>query len=46
MKTANENVELLKTLKLHIGMGLDMGECEDENLDLQIKIASRDRCRI
>lgn len=42
MRTANENVELLKTLKLHIGMGLDMGESEDETLDLQIKIAEID----
>ena len=42
MRTANENAELLKTLKLHIGMGLDMGESEDESLDLQIKIAEID----
>lgn len=42
MRTANENAELLKTLKLHIGMGLDIGEGEDESLDLQIKIAEID----
>ena len=42
MRTANENAELLKTLKLHIRMGLDMGESEDESLDLQIKIAEID----
>ena len=42
MRTANENAELLKTLKLHIGMGLDMGESEDETLDIQIKIAEID----
>ena len=42
MRTANENAELLKTLKFHIGMGLDMGESEDESLDLQIKIAEID----
>ena len=42
MRTANENVELLKTLKFHIGMGLDMGESEDESLDLLIKIAEID----
>ena len=42
MRTANENAELLKTLKLHIGMGLDMGESEDKSLDLQIKIAEID----
>ena len=42
MKTAKENAELLKTLKLHIGMGLDMGESEDESLDVQIKIAEID----
>lgn len=41
-RTAKENAELLKTLKLHIGMGLDMGESEDESLDLQIKIAEID----
>lgn len=40
--TAKENAELLKTLKLHIGMGLDMGDGEDESLDLQIKIAEID----
>ena len=39
-RTAKENAELLKTLKLHIGMGLDMGESEDESLDLQIKIVN------
>lgn len=42
MRTANENVELLKTLKLHIGMGLDIGESEDKTLDIQIKIAEID----
>lgn len=42
MRTANENAELLKTLKLHIGMGLDIGEGEDESLDIQIKIAEID----
>ena len=42
MRTANENTELLKTLKLHIGMGLDIGKSEDESLDLQIKIAEID----
>ena len=41
-RMAKENAELLKTLKLHIGMGLDMGESEDESLDLQIKIAEID----
>lgn len=41
-RTAKENAERLKTLKLHIGMGLDMGESEDESLDLQIKIAEID----
>ena len=31
-----------ESIKLHIGMGLDMGESEDESLDLQIKIAEID----
>ncbi|MEE1049280.1 MAG: recombinase family protein [Clostridia bacterium] len=42
MKTAKGNAELLKTLKIHIGMGLDVGESEDESLDLQIKITEID----
>lgn len=42
MQTAKQNVELLKTLKLHIGMGLDAEETEDKSLDIQIRIAEID----
>lgn len=40
--TAKQNIELLKTLKLHIGMGLDAEETEDKSLDIQIRIAEID----
>lgn len=42
MQTAKQNVEMLKTLKLHIGMGLDAEETEDKSLDIQIRIAEID----
>lgn len=42
MQTAKQNVEVLKTLKLHIGMGLDAEEIEDKSLDIQIRIAEID----
>ena len=42
MKIAKENAEILKILKEHIGMGLGVGECEDESLNIQIKIAEID----
>lgn len=42
MQTAKQNVEVLKTLKLHIGMGLDTEETEDKSLDIQIRIAEID----
>ena len=38
-RTAMQNAEVLRTLKLHIGMGLDMSETEDKSLDIQIRIA-------
>ena len=38
-KNAMQNAEVLRTLKLHIGMGLDMSETEDKSLDIQIRIA-------
>ncbi len=41
-KTAKQNAEVLKTLKLHIGMGLDAEETEDKSLDIQIRIAEID----
>ena len=42
MKTAKQNVDVLKTLKLHIGMGLQATDTEDDSLDLQIRIAEID----
>lgn len=42
MQTAKQNVEVLKALKLHIGMGLDADETEDKSLDIQIRIAEID----
>ena len=42
MKTAKQNADVLKTLKLHIGMGLQATDTEDDSLDLQIRIAEID----
>lgn len=42
LKTAKQNAELLKTLKLHIGLGLGAEETEDKSLDIQIRIAEID----
>lgn len=42
MKTAKQNADVLKTLKLHIGMGLQVTDTEDDSLDLQIRIAEID----
>lgn len=42
LQTAKQNAEVLKTLKLHIGMGLDAEETEDKSLDIQIRIAEID----
>ena len=39
LQTAKQNVEVLKTLNLHIGMGLSAETTEDNSLDLQIRIA-------
>lgn len=39
MNTARQNADILKTLKLHIGMGLEAGCSEDKSLDIQIRIA-------
>ncbi len=41
-KTAKQNAEVLKTLKLHIGMSLNDEETEDKSLDIQIRIAEID----
>lgn len=40
--TAKQNADVLKTLKLHIGMGLDQNDTEDKSLDIQIRIAEID----
>ena len=42
MATPKQNIEVRKTLKLHIGMGLDAEETEDKSLDIQIRIAEID----
>lgn len=42
MKTAKQNVDVLKTLKLHIGMELQATDTEDDSLGLQIRIAEID----
>lgn len=42
MQTAKQNADVLKTLKLHIGMGLEVVETEDKSLDIQIRIAEID----
>lgn len=42
MQTAKQNVEVLKTLKIHIGMGLTDEITEDKTLDIQIRIAEID----
>ncbi len=41
-KTAKQNAEVLKTLKLHIGMSLNDEETENKSLDIQIRIAEID----
>ena len=40
--TARQNVDVLKALKLHIGIGLKGKEREDTRLDIQIRIAEID----
>lgn len=42
MQTAKQNIEVLKTLKMHIGMGLTDEVTEDKTLDIQIRIAEID----
>lgn len=42
MQTAKQNTEVLQTLKLHIGMGLEGEKSEDDRLDLQVRIAEID----
>ena len=42
METANQNAEVLRTLKLHIGMGLEGEKSENNSIDLQVRIAEID----
>ncbi len=42
INTAKQNADVLKTLKLHIGIGLDQSDTEDKSLDIQIRIAEID----
>lgn len=42
MEIANQNAEVLRTLKTHIGMGLAGEKSEDNSIDLQIRIAEID----
>lgn len=42
LQTAKKNADVLKTLKLHIGMGLSGDNTEDNSIDLQIRMAEID----
>lgn len=42
LRTAKQSADVLGTLKLHIGMGLDTSDAEDNSLDIQIRIAEID----
>ena len=42
MENSNQNAEVLRTLKLHIGMGLEGERSEDNSIDLQVRIAEID----
>ncbi|WP_304432186.1 recombinase family protein [Acutalibacter muris] len=42
MRTAKQSADVLGTLKLHIGMGMDNSDAEDNSLDIQIRIAEID----
>ena len=42
IETYNQNSEILRTLKLHIGIGLAGEKSEDNSIDLQIRIAEID----
>ena len=42
MQTAKRNIEVLKTLKIHLGMGLTDEVTEDKTLNIQIRIAEID----
>ena len=42
LKMAEQNADILKNLKLHIGMAMEGGESEDKSLDIQIRLAEID----
>ena len=42
MGQAKKNTEVLKALKLHIGMGIEADSVEDKSLDIQVRIAEID----
>ncbi len=42
MGLAQQDINTLKTLKTHIGMGLEINDSEDKSLEIQIKIAEID----
>ena len=42
MKTAQQNIGVLQTLKTHIGMGLETEKTEDNSMEIQIRIAEID----
>ena len=42
METSNQNADVLRTLKLHIGMGLEGEKSENNSIDLQVRIAEID----
>ncbi len=42
MRIANQDINVLKTLKTHIAMGMDVIDDEDESIGIQIKIAELD----
>lgn len=42
IQTAQKNAEVLKMLKLHIGMGLQGDSSEDKSIEIQIRIAEID----
>ena len=42
LRTAKQSADVLGTLKLHIGMGLEASDTEDNSLDIQVRIAEID----
>ena len=45
METSNQNAEVLRTLKLHIGMGLEGEKSEDNSIDLRERVCQDDFCK-